>query len=419
VSLTTCQDSAFEVVKGMKPGETLFLTGQAGTGKSYLLEQMQAELPGCVTVASTGLAAVRVNGVTAHSLFGLNIGIYEPYAAPFRVTKQNKEVIEDSEYLLIDEVSMLRSDTLDAISDCCKWIRDNRERFGGLKVVMIGDILQLPPIVGRDEVEQFDLLYRSPWFFDAMCLTSDLQVVELTSVMRQKDNSFINALNATRIGRSHGLELLNSRVAQKPDNSIELVTRNDIAERRNMIELDKLRTKANWYYGTLTGNFKESECPVPMTMSFKPGARVVMMKNSRSYRNGEMGVVESCGDHTVAVRLDSGTSVTVSGDSWEKATYSRNTEGKLTRDVVGTYSQLPLRLAYAISVHKSQGQTYENVHLNIAGKCFAPGMAYVALSRCKTLDGMTLEKQLTSKDIFADKRVIEFYDNANWVGDSK
>ena len=416
MSLTTCQQSAFDFIASMKSGETVFLTGQAGTGKSYLMEHLQIQLENCLTVASTGMAAAQIGGATCHSTFGLEIGIYEPFNKPFRVTKENKEAIEAADYLLIDEVSMVRADTLDSISDCCKWVREDKRRFGGLKVIMVGDILQLPPIVSRDEAEEFAQLYRSPWFFDAMCLTADLQVSELKTVMRQKELTFLEALNAAREGRADGVDLLNTRVAPKPAGAIELVTRNAKAESRNMQELQKLDGKTFWFYGELVGKFKESECPVPMTLTLKKGARVVLMKNSREYRNGQMGTVMGCEEEIVSVLLDDGETVAVGPATWEKSTYSRGEDGKLAREIVGTYRQVPLRLGYAVSVHKSQGQTYEQVHLNIAGQCFQPGMAYVAISRCKALGGITLEKPLRPSDIFADQTVGQFYRNANWVG---
>lgn len=414
ITLTDCQRKALDYIALMEPGEALFLTGQAGTGKSHLLELMQHEFK-AITVASTGLAAVRVGGITAHACFGLGIEVYVPHSQPFRISKRTREAIEAADYLFIDEASMVRADVLDAISDACKFARQDHARFGGLRVVMIGDCFQLPPVVNNQDVSVFTELYPSAWFFDAMCLTSDLPIIELNTVMRQKDFVFINALNALRIGRMSGLDVINTRVGKPSDDVIQLVAYNQQAERINLSRLDTISVRGKFYHGESTGNFRESEYPVPETLLLKPGARVVLMRNGKDYSNGDMGTVSSLHNSAVVVLLDRGHEVTVEYTTWEKGQYTRDIDGKLHRDITGTYRQVPIRLGYAISVHKSQGQTYEKVHLDIAGKMFAPGQAYVALSRCKTLEGMTISAPITPKDVLVSERVIEFFDQGNWV----
>lgn len=417
---------------------SLYLSGKAGTGKTTFLKYVKTHCrKNLVIVAPTGVAAINAGGVTMHSFFqlpfgpflpevktgfGLNEGVVDQHAL-FKNLKLNstkQKLIRELELLVIDEVSMLRSDTLDAINTVLKTMRKSRLPFGGVQVLFIGDLYQLPPVVRDNEKQLLDRYYESPYFFDAMVLKeTSLINIELTKIYRQNDQPFIDLLNKLRhnILDQDDLEQLNSRydpfVEKGPLNYITLTTHNHKAEVINKQELDKLPGREKQFRGTLKGDFGEKQLPTELTLTLKPGAQVMFVKNDSSpekrYYNGKIGVVSGITDEEVYVRFpDENEDLEVKPETWENISYSLNQETRhIDEKVIGEFIQIPLRLAWAITIHKSQGLTFERAIID-AGQSFAPGQVYVALSRCTSLQGVVLLSRISGQSIVQDQRIVRF-----------
>jgi len=406
-SLNASQRAAFEKILALSPGEFVFLTGEAGTGKSFLVRYLSEHLNPILT-ASTGLAAVNVGGVTCHSFFGLNIGIYTPVTPP-RMKKEAQDVLKQSEYIVIDECSMLRSDTVDAIDDACRRATGTNLRFGGKKVIFVGDVFQLPPIVTQSEKDIFFEKYQSEWFFDSWVIDRNIPVISLEEPMRQLDSEMLEALNHIRYGRVSGLPYFNQKAYTIPSkDAVRIVGKNDVARAENLTQLEKLKGKAKTYFAEFSGDFRETEAVVDPEVKLKVGAKVILCKNQDDAKNGQVGIVEHLFDDFVMVLID-GKSICVEQTKWEKVRYEVNEETNgVDRVTTGTFKQIPLKLGYAITVHKAQGQTYDQAHIDLA-YTFTPGQLYVALSRCKTIEGLTIEGELRNKALKACDHVISFF----------
>lgn len=393
----------------------IFVTGGAGTGKSTFIKWIEKVYSGKVAIAApTGIAALTVSGMTIHRLCKLP----PAWIVDADIKIDPKSVIPKIEILIIDEVSMVNANLLDAIDKFCKLQRKNQQPFGGLTIIMVGDLFQLPPVVTSSTQPLFQREYDSAKFFAAHCVSNISPVgVELSSPFRQKDETLIRLLTNIR----EGIELQNTInefnslckiTLEAPAGAVHLAPRNRDVEAINTVELNKLPGPQFTFESKLTGKFSEKQLPAPETVNIRNGAQVVMLCNSKEWVNGNVGVVTRATRESVVVKLiETGKSVVVKPHVWNNYEYAYNEkEKKVERNVVGTFTQLPLSLAWAMTIHKSQGLTLDKVHLNLTGGgAFETGQTYVALSRCRLISSITLAKKLTVSDVLVDLEAIDFY----------
>ena len=431
--------------------ENIFLTGKAGTGKTTFLRYIQRELNKTIlTVAPTGVAAINAGGMTVHSLFQIAPGVYPPddarlqrQARPgdpdrtnifthFRYGEERRELLQKADMIVMDEISMVRCDLLDTVDVLLRTFGGDRNRpFGGKQMLFIGDAFQLPP-VARDE--EWDLLaphYESPFFFSARSFRAAApRLIELQKIYRQTDRRFVDLLNRVRIDqpREADLDTLNERLAPRSfdyaaEGYIYLATRNRDVQQRNRAELAKIEAPRHRFVAQVTGDFKEKEMPTLAELELKVGAQVMFIKNDtgeeRRYFNGKIGRVTEIDGDTIKVECppppDSAETeprlIEVQRAEWQKIRYYWDEDKrKVEEEVTGSFIQYPLRLAWAITVHKSQGLTFDKVFADLWG-AFASGQVYVALSRCTSLVGLRLATAIRRRDIRTDPRVIDFSRN--------
>lgn len=419
---------------------SIFLTGNAGTGKTTFLKYIHKNSPKKkAIVAPTGVAAINAGGTTMHALFWLPFGTFiKDYDLPLdgpdgaifnkqrllsnlRFRKERRDLLRELELLIIDEVSMVRADMLDAIDTILQSVRRDARPFGGLQILFIGDMFQLPPVVKEYEWALMKKHYRSPFFFDAHCLKEmPLACLELTEIYRQNDKNFINLLNSIRNNSctEEQLEFLNG--FYNPDFTpppsepyITLCSHNYKADKINEERLKQLKSPAVSLEAAVSGVFAENSYPAEKKLELKVGAQVMFIKNdkgeSRRYYNGKIGFVKSISDKEVIVSIpEGGPDIEVTKEKWENVQYKLE-EGtnKVNEETIGTFSQFPLRLAWAVTIHKSQGLTFERAIID-AGQSFAAGQVYVALSRVRSLEGLVLTSQIGKNSIYTDESVLQF-----------
>jgi ATP-dependent exoDNAse (exonuclease V) alpha subunit len=404
----------------------VFITGKAGTGKSTLLDYFrQTTDKEVVVLAPTGVAALNIQGQTIHSFFN-----FKPNITPEKVRKVSGldgHIYKEFDTIIIDEISMVRADLLDCVEKFLRLNGPKRKKwFGGIQMIFIGDLYQLPPVVTSSEKEIFSHRYSSPYFFSAQIFresTFDMEFIELEKVYRQTEPDFIALLNSIR-NRSctdEDIEKLNGNYLKDfvpPDDGfcITLTSTNDLATDRNLEKLDALPGKVLEFAGSLSGEFDYSSFPADQTLQIKPGAQVMLVNNDKYGRwvNGSIGRVAGVekaeeGEIQILVSLQDGTVVEVTQNTWElfKYEYDRSTK-KISTRKTGSFTQYPIRLAWAVTIHKSQGKTFDRVVIDIGRGAFAHGQVYVALSRCTNFAGITLTKPITKSHIRMDWRVAQF-----------
>jgi ATP-dependent DNA helicase PIF1 len=410
----------------------IFLTGEAGTGKSTLLKYFRDNTKkNIVVLAPTGVAAVNIDGETIHSFFGFkpNITLDNLSEVIKKTSFQKKQLLNKLDCIVIDEISMVRADLLDIIDEFLKVILSKNHLssdlippFGGLQMVFIGDLFQLPPIVKRDEKSIFLDLYDSPFFFSSHVIKNspaDLKIVKLETIYRQQDINFINILNNIRNGSVtyKELELINNHVTENfPKDAIYLTTTNATAEGINTTNLNQLETKEWVYKAIVNGNIASDNFPAEQNMLLKEKARVMLVNNDSEDRwiNGTLGYIESLSENSISIKLDSGATVEVTPYTWEahKTSFDIVTK-RITKDLMGSFTQFPLKLAWAITIHKSQGKTFDEVVIDLGYGAFAEGQVYVALSRARSLDGIFLKRRIEERDIIVDPSVINFFNGSS------
>lgn len=420
----------------------IFLTGKAGTGKTTFLKYITEHThKNTIVAAPTGIAAINAGGVTLHSLFQLPFGAFLPsndrlsgvtintaistpqsLLSNFQMNKTKREMLRELELLIIDEASMLRADLLDAIDTVLRFVRRQRNvPFGGVQIMFIGDLLQLPPVVKETEWRHLSSFYGGIYFFHSLALRQNAPVyIELDKIYRQSDQEFISLLNNLRENKitSRDAELLNKRYVPDFESSkyksyIFLTTHNRKADEINSQELTRLKTQSYFFNAEVEGEFNEYNYPVDQRLELKEGAQVMFMKNDYSgeqrYFNGKLGTISELSQDVIQVSFDDGTPSTfVEPYTWENKKYTlNNNSGEIEEKLVGKFIHYPLKLAWAITVHKSQGLTFERAIIDVS-KAFAPGQIYVALSRLTSLDGLVLTAQIKGNNLACDKDIIDF-----------
>ncbi len=405
--------NAFDLLENSQ--KNIFLTGKAGTGKSTFLQYFRENTKKQIAVvAPTGVAALNVQGQTIHSLFRLPPRFVDPQA----IKTDRRKIFKELELLIIDEISMVRADVFDGINRFLQLARKNNNPFGGVQLCVIGDLFQLPPIVSNEEKEFFIQYYSSPFFFVTKAYeAAQFQTIQFSTIHRQNDVVFIQILNAIRSGSCDkaSLAILENRVSPKAtpaQGTLVLTTTNALAENINNKKLAQLDGKNHQYEGELKGEFgmKGARLPSPEQLELKVGAQVMFVKNDSDGRwvNGTIGIVEKLGDEEIKVKVGD-ISYKVEQEKWKTIGYEfSEIEGKIIEKSLGSYTQFPLMLAWAVTIHKSQGKTLERVIIDLGNGAFAAGQLYVALSRCKTLSGIALKQPITNRDILCDVNVTEF-----------
>ncbi|WP_304343280.1 helix-turn-helix domain-containing protein [Chryseobacterium koreense] len=429
-------ESLFNLVE--HTNRSIFLTGKAGTGKTTFLNDFVLKTKKKhIVVAPTGIAAINAGGVTIHSMFGLPPRTFLPTTERidgnlamniadlmhhFKYRKDKLKLLREIEIIIIDEVSMLRADVLDMMDFSLRHVRRNQQRFGGVQMLFIGDLYQLPPVV-RDEhiLSQY---YNSPFFFESLALKEvPLITIELTTVYRQKDEKFLDILNEIRDGeiRDIDFEALNERYIPDFEPTDEpyvyLTSHNRMADEINQKKLAELPGKSFSYAAEIVGNFNENQYPNDEVLELKVGAQIMFIRNDasgeRRYFNGKLAEIVDLDEKEITVIIDGDDeSYVLKKEVWEQKKYSLDSDKNITEDVLGSFKQYPIRLAWAVTIHKSQGLTFDRLIID-AGKSFASGQVYVALSRCRTLEGIVLKSKITPDVIFADRRVSKFQDETH------
>jgi len=417
IPLSREQAAIFAAIEGTR--QNVFVTGRAGTGKSTLLNHLSWNTSKQIVIAApTGVAALNVGGQTLHSLFRLPIGVIAD--SPIDQNDQVRKLLNTIDTLVIDEVSMVNADLMDAIDRSLRQARQRpHDTFGGVQIVLFGDPYQLAPVPGGpEERAYFADHYRSMWFFDAkIWQDAELRIVELTEIHRQSDSDFKIMLNAVRHGQvtpeiGGALNAAGGRTPPATD-VITLATRNDSVNRINASALKRLSGKSLTAKADVVGDFGGRTFPADEVLELKVGAQVMFLRNDSPldggprWVNGTIGTVTKV-DSTVFVDID-GETHEVEPVVWEKYKYTYNAATKkLSKDVVAEFTQFPLRLAWAVTIHKSQGATYERAVVDLGARVFSPGQTYVALSRLTSLDGLYLTRPLRPSDIIVDENVQRF-----------
>lgn len=417
-------DLAFGFVT--ETSENIFLTGKAGTGKTTFLKYLKEHCAKNIVVAApTGVAAINAGGVTLHSLFQLPFHPFLPtrtnkdeLLGKLKFNKQRQQLLRKMELLVIDEISMVRADTMDAIDTILRSVRRNHETpFGGVQLLCIGDLFQLPPVAKNEEWNIMQEYYASPFFFDSLVVREQMPLlIELTKIYRQKEDSFVRLLNKVRNNAMDADDFEDLHMRYDPgfrpgydDKYITLTSHNNQADQINNRELDKLLAAPFTYKAEIEGDFPEHMLPAENELVLKPGAQVMFLKNDvvqRKYFNGKIGVIKSLEDDTIVVESD-GENIYVGKETWENSRYTLNrADGKLEQETLGTFTQFPLRLAWAITIHKSQGLTFDHVMID-AGAAFSSGQVYVALSRCTSLEGIVLLSKISPSSILMNENVVK------------
>lgn len=410
-----------------RTGVNVFLTGKAGTGKTTFLRQLKERSPKrMIVVAPTGVAAINAGGVTIHSFFQFPLAPYVPGSSfntkdeRFRFSKEKKRIIRTLDLLVIDEISMVRADLLDQIDAVLRLHKDRNRPFGGVQLLMIGDLSQLAPVARESDWTLLREYYTTPYFFGSKALQQTRHVtIELQHVYRQTDTTFVDILNEVRENRltANGLAMLNSRYCKEEkvlnsEGVIRLTTHNLTANNYNEQRMDSLKGKRYTYEAEITGTFPESSYPAEKTLELKNGCQVMFLKNDTQgarYYNGKLGIITSLDDDHIKVRgLDDDTEVEVTPDVWTNARYVIDKETKEIREEIdGEFRQYPLRLAWAITVHKSQGLTFDRAVIDV-NAAFAAGQVYVALSRLRSLEGLLLTAPLSPAAVKTDVAVTQY-----------
>ena len=403
-----------------KSCKNVFITGRAGTGKSTLLHYFKnTTKKKIVVLAPTGVAALNVGGQTIHSFFN-----FQPDVTLSSIkTVYNNKLYNLIETIVIDEISMVRADLLDCIDKFLRLNRNNKEPFGGVQMIFIGDLYQLPPVVKWKEKEIFIKHYNSQYFFDSKIFENlDVEFVELEKIYRQKDSRFIELLNAVR-NRSIteiDIEEINKRVnpnfeITNDDFYINLTTTNDLSNKINEMELLKLKGKLFEFKGEIKGKFDRTSLPTELNLKLKIGSQVMLLNNDIKHRwvNGTVGKIidiEKDGkEEIIILELANGRKVKAFKHTWDiYKLYYDNKLKSLDSETIGSFTQFPLRLAWAVTIHKGQGKTFDNVIIDIGNGTFTHGQVYVALSRCTTLDGIILKKPIKINHIFMDWKIVNF-----------
>ncbi|UFH33524.1 helix-turn-helix domain-containing protein [Chryseobacterium sp. C-71] len=412
---------------------SVFLTGKAGTGKTtFLNEFVKKTRKKHIVVAPTGIAAINAGGVTIHSMFGLPLRTFLPTTdridgslgnniadlqQHFKYRKDKLKLLREVEVLIIDEVSMLRADVLDMMDFSLRFIRRNNQRFGGVQMLFIGDLYQLPPVV-RDE-HILKMFYQSPFFFDSLAIKDiPLLTIELTKVYRQTDENFLEILNSIRDGDVANIDFEHLNERYNPDfnagedSYIYLCSHNKFADDINQQKLAEIKVSPATFEAKLFGEFKENQFPNEQFLELKIGAQVMFIRNDisgeKKYFNGKIGEISALDEKEIKVILEgSEREITVKREVWEQKKYSLDGEKNIKEEVLGSFEQFPIKLAWAVTIHKSQGLTFDKVIID-AGKSFTAGQVYVALSRCRTLEGIVLKSKITPEVIFKDNRILQF-----------
>ena len=417
---------------------SIFLTGKAGTGKTtFLNDFVRKTRKKHIVVAPTGIAAINAGGVTIHSMFGLPLRTFLPTTdrvdsnlanniadlmPHFKYRKDKLKLLREIEIIIIDEVSMLRADVLDMMDFSLRHVRRNQQKFGGVQMLFIGDLYQLPPVV-RDEyvLKQY---YDSPFFFDSYALKElPLITLELTTVYRQKDEKFLEILNEIRDGAVGDIDFdtLNERYLPdfepKDEPYVYLTSHNRMADEINQKKLAALPGKSRFYDAEIIGNLNENQFPNDEILELKIGAQIMFIRNDASgekrYFNGKLAEIVEVDDKEISVIIDGEDEIyKLKKETWEQKRYSLGEDKSIQEEVLGSFKQYPIRLAWAVTIHKSQGLTFDRLIID-AGKSFASGQVYVALSRCRTLEGIVLKSKITPEVIFSDRRVSKFQDETN------
>lgn len=394
----------------------VLITGKAGTGKSTLFNLFnRITNKKTIVLAPTGIAAINIGGQTIHSFFRL---------PPSFITSKDyhplsKSLVKKIELIVIDEISMVRADMLDHIDQILRLSTHSDIPFGGIPMIWIGDLYQLPPILSNNqENEHFLKHYESPYFFSAKVMNeiSDFELIELSQVFRQSDPQFIKLLNRIRVNQidEEDLEYINQRNIEIPNHNLEpiiqLCSTNYVVNQINQTELSKINKPVYNYKAEINGQINASHFPVDQMLQFKEGAQVMAIRNSpdKEFVNGSLGIIEELLEDEVKVRFENSTRITsLRKVEWEIIRYKAE-KGELIKEVIGSFKQIPLRLAWAITIHKSQGKTFDRIILDLGRGAFESGQTYVALSRCRSLEGIYLKQKLSWRDIRTDERVSEF-----------
>lgn len=418
------QNHAYDLIESTN--RCLFITGKAGTGKTTFIKRIQKEIPKrFLVLAPTGVAALAVGGQTIHSFFGFPMEVIGP-RTQMNILPRAKALLKHVDTIIIDEASMLRCDIVDGIDCCLREEFASNMPFGGKQIVFVGDLFQLPPVVKRGSAEDEMLcdLYGigAPFFYKANVLKKmNLPKIEFLKIYRQTDDAFVDILNKVRIGKigNQELNVLNRRICSEhelEDYSVILTGFNKKAECINEVKLDELQTEEKEYHGVVDGVFSPSDYPAPLHLRLKIGAQVIICKNDTTAHisNGTIAKVVELGDDTVQVQLENGIQVRIVQTVWGnyERIYNRKTRS-IESKLIGSYTQFPLKLAWAITIHKSQGMTFDRMHFDLSWGTFAAGQAYVALSRVRSLNGLTLSHPLMTHHVRVNPEIKAFANSFN------